>query len=367
MNTKGFTLVELLAVIIILALLTLLASTSVTKLVKDSKEELSNTQIELIKSAAQMWGADNIDKLPSSGQCGYITLGELKEYGFLDSSIVDANTNKEISNDLKIKITGTTSDFGNLVLNYEVNPESVDGCSQLNVNKKYENGEVVYFNVSTGKQCTNYIESQSNTGVKEGCMKFYAFNDSERSDTVKLLLDHNTTVAVGYEDNSVSSGDALTSLKTDTNLWIGTIEQTQLGNNYKARLITAEEISKIIGFDLGESPYYNNYYFDSKTSEQSSTCTVGNTTGCEYGWLNDRTSTICTSYGCLNNSDIVTDGYWTSTYYYEKEENGYAYDYDLVWKITEVSSLVCGQAEAFGSSDLSGVRPVIEVSKKKLS
>ena len=51
MNKKGFTLVELLAVIIILSLLALLASTSVSKIVKDSKSDLYDTQINLIKSA----------------------------------------------------------------------------------------------------------------------------------------------------------------------------------------------------------------------------------------------------------------------------------------------------------------------------
>ena len=64
-NKNGFTLVELLAVIVILSLLALLTSTAVTKLVKDSKEDLYQTQIELIKASAEAWGADNIYKLPS--------------------------------------------------------------------------------------------------------------------------------------------------------------------------------------------------------------------------------------------------------------------------------------------------------------
>ena len=38
----------------------------------------------------------------------------------------------------------------------------------------------------------------------------------------------------------------------------------------------------------------------------SSTCTAGNTTGCKYGWLYDRTGTTCKAYGCLNNSDQPT-------------------------------------------------------------
>ena len=131
MDKRGFTLVELLAVIIILSLLALLTSTAVTKLVKDAKSDLNSTQLELIKSAAQTWGADNITKLPSTGKCGYLTLLDLKEYGLIDSRVIDPNTNQEISNNLKIKITTTTSSYGNVVTNYEVNPQNIDGCTKI--------------------------------------------------------------------------------------------------------------------------------------------------------------------------------------------------------------------------------------------
>ena len=94
MNRKGFTLIELLAVIIILSLLAVLASTSVTKIVTNSKNELYNTQIKLIKEAAMTWGADNLNKLPSEeGSCKYLNLRDLKRYGLLDSSIINPKTN----------------------------------------------------------------------------------------------------------------------------------------------------------------------------------------------------------------------------------------------------------------------------------
>lgn len=131
MNKKGFTLVELLAVIIIISLLSLITSTAVTKLVKESKEDLYETQINLIKSAAQTWGADNLTKVPDTGKCGYLTLLDLKEYGLIDSSVIDPNTSQEISDDIKIKVSTTTSSYGNVVTNYEVNPESIDGCTKI--------------------------------------------------------------------------------------------------------------------------------------------------------------------------------------------------------------------------------------------
>ena len=59
---KGFTLVELLAVIVILSLLLLLAVTTVSSQFKNSKDDLYDTQLNNIKLAAEMWGSDNKTK-----------------------------------------------------------------------------------------------------------------------------------------------------------------------------------------------------------------------------------------------------------------------------------------------------------------
>lgn len=128
MNKKGFTLIELLAVIIILSMLALLASTSVTKVVRNSKSDLYNAQLESIKSAAKAWGADNLNKLPSNGECGYLTLKDLKEYGLIDSSIKNPRNNKEFSDNLKIKINSESTKFETTNITYEVDAKNIDNC-----------------------------------------------------------------------------------------------------------------------------------------------------------------------------------------------------------------------------------------------
>ena len=186
MNKKGFTLVELLAVVVILALLALLTSTAVTKLVKDAKDDLSNTQMQLIKSAADTWIADNLNSLPSSGSCGYLTLRDLKYYGLLDGTILDPKNSEEISDDLKIKITTTTSAYGNPVSTTEVNPESIEGCSQI------------YFTI-----CTIADDSTVqglNQGAKYNCKvdpnkpeyTFFVLTSTKQDEpTVNMIMDSN--------------------------------------------------------------------------------------------------------------------------------------------------------------------------------
>lgn len=132
MNEKGLTLTELLAVIIILSVLVLIASTSVTSVIKSSKNDLYSTQIQLIKSAAEAWGSDNINRLPSKGTCVYLRLRELKRYGLLDESITNPKTDNEFSDELKIKISSELTNYGLENITYEVDGD-VSGCTPVYV------------------------------------------------------------------------------------------------------------------------------------------------------------------------------------------------------------------------------------------
>lgn len=130
-NKRGFTLTELLAIIVILSLLALITSVTVTKIFKDSKEELSKIQISSIKSSAEAWGVENKDRLPNVSECKYITIFDLKEYGIIDSDINDPKTNEKISDDLKIKITTKMSKKGKLIYSYEIGSKNIDGCNHV--------------------------------------------------------------------------------------------------------------------------------------------------------------------------------------------------------------------------------------------
>ena len=204
-NKNGFTLVELLAVIVILSLLALLTSTAVTKLVKDSKEDLYQNQIELIKASAEAWGADNIYKLPPAGECSYITVENLKQYGILDSSVVDPRTNEQIPDSLKIKISSNTGQYGNIITTYEVDPESVNGCRwAINpVCVSTTLNTITTGNVPTGRFLAGdeYI-----CNVNGGQEPYRFFVLSTDNDNVNLIMDHSVNntggLSTGVSDSA---------------------------------------------------------------------------------------------------------------------------------------------------------------------
>ena len=113
-SNKGFSLIEMLGVVIVLAILTLLIAPVVTKVMDDNRNKIYDEQVEIIISAAKIWGSDHIGRLPSEGENGiYVTIGELKN-GYLKSDIRNPKTDFAFSDNDKVYITND-----NGVLNYE--------------------------------------------------------------------------------------------------------------------------------------------------------------------------------------------------------------------------------------------------------
>lgn len=67
MKNKGFTLVELLSVILLLAIVAAICTVSVFKYLESSKKDLTDIEKQSIISAAKNWSADNVSSLPSIG------------------------------------------------------------------------------------------------------------------------------------------------------------------------------------------------------------------------------------------------------------------------------------------------------------
>jgi prepilin-type N-terminal cleavage/methylation domain len=125
MKNKGFTLVELLAVIVLLGLIALVAVPAITGIIKKGKDSLSASQIESIEMSAKNWASDkeNIVKLPTDGKCVYIFLSTLQSSGYADLDVKDPKTGKSMSNTLPIVIKRESKQ-----LIFEVNPINITSC-----------------------------------------------------------------------------------------------------------------------------------------------------------------------------------------------------------------------------------------------
>ncbi len=418
---KGFTLIELLAIIVILAIIAVITVPIILNIIENSKRGA------VIDSAYGY--KDSINKY-------YVTeLANNPEFALSDGLYTvqsDGSIKNGDNSTYTIPFTGTKPSGGSITLE---NNEITDACiiideyavtyaegkfttngkgnctnsggglvgDQPQTYKKYEDGTEIYFDVDSGTGCTeeeynDNKEKASENPLKSSCMKFFAFLDSENSETVNLILDHNTTATVAWNSSrsnaqgpSTNAGQLLNQLCEDTKNWetesmtasdnynpnnsfTWTIDYTTGCSSdtentaYKARLITAEEVAEITKNDrstknqVGSSPEANWglgsswFLLDKGTIEcyNSDDCDTQNVTS-KYWWLFDNTNN-CTTYGCKT-VDNSTKGYWTSS--------PNAGNSNSAWDVGSDGGL---KNYIIVSTDSSyGVRPVITVSKSKLS
>ncbi len=232
---KGFTLVELLGVIIIISLLALLTSVAVTKLVKDSKQQISNVQKSLIVEAAKIWGADNLGKLPNKGECVYLSVSDLKNEGLLDNS-------EKLDNNIIIRIKNELNENGKEKLKYKVNGATA-GCSN-GVKDLYKDESKANIPSLRGLVPVVYDEEKSSWKIIDPTEEWYDYDNQWWANAVILREDLREEknigdiISVPTENNDFNSSDVLAMF-----VWIPRYSYT-IGNTYGVQLEGGSKPSK---------------------------------------------------------------------------------------------------------------------------
>lgn len=117
MNNKGFTLIEMIMVIAILAMLAVLTTPNVIKMINKNKVDNYNSVIDSVVKACDLYTSDNRYELNFNGTCSAdyeatptvstsITLQDLVNSKDISTPIRNECTNEELSYDtIKITIT----------------------------------------------------------------------------------------------------------------------------------------------------------------------------------------------------------------------------------------------------------------------
>lgn len=128
---KGFTLVELLGVIVIIGVIALITMPVLTNTISQSEEKTYKKQISIIEATAKEWGVENIDFLPDedSNVSKTISLKTLIESGKIqNSAIQDPRTGEEMKGCVVVKYNSEYKQY-----EYKYNDDSVY-CSNLQDN-----------------------------------------------------------------------------------------------------------------------------------------------------------------------------------------------------------------------------------------
>ena len=103
---KGFTLIEMLAVLILMSLVALLSAPAIINQITDKRNEISESTLDIIYSGAKLYFDDYniVDSLEQNTEyC--VSLDFLSQKGYIKSPIKDYKTGKEIPLTKYVKAT----------------------------------------------------------------------------------------------------------------------------------------------------------------------------------------------------------------------------------------------------------------------
>ena len=324
---RGFTLIELMAVIVVLGVIATISVIAVDKIIKENKENAYKAQIATIEDAARTWGVKNIKELPDNdGEAISVPLLYFKNDGIISKDFKNPKTNKPFNDDLYVNIS-----YEGGIYKYEVAEESGLG---IDTNPKILNGKYVVQilceevatattgNVPQGKFVPgDEYKCELGDGEKR---TFFVLETN--GDEVSLIMNKNldnTTVTWSNdgsnhkdEDESVQAVTAKAALTEKTSNW------SKITDKSRITLPSASQIAR------ASSKTFNNNAITGLAK-----------------WL----------YGNIDSSSTPF-GYWTST---PRNSN-----YDHVWYVYYDGSLN-GTASVTNGTYF-GIRPVIKISKLQI-
>lgn len=281
MKKNGFTLVELIATLALLAMLTTLISRVVIKKVNEAKAYERNVLINSIELAAITYTNeyDNVDL--QTNDCAYITLQELVEKNLLNNDLIDPTTKKSLALSDTVYVTKDIN--GNTYASYNINQHYE---TTLKLNGKYnvyvkindvynEPGVKIISKDGSGTTGGITTEGVVNTG-EEGIYKLtYKYNSIsiERNVVVyqtSLPTETKITKLTNYIENQFNVNASSNGLEKDTT---PDLNIRYVGANPKNYVRFNNELWRIIGIFNGNvklvrDDILTTYSFDNKTTAQ---------------------------------------------------------------------------------------------------
>ena len=281
MKKNGFTLVELIATLALLAMLTTIISRVVIKKVNEAKAYERNVLISSIELAAITYTNeyDNVDL--QTNDCAYITLQELVEKNLLNNDLIDPTTKKSLALSDTVYVTKDIN--GNTYATYNINQHYE---TTLKLNGKYN----VYVKINdvynepgvkiiskdgsgtTGGITTEGVVNTSEEGIYKLTYKYENIS-IERNVVVyqtSLPTETKITKLTNYIENQFNVNASSNGLEKDTT---PDLNIRYVGANPKNYVRFNNELWRIIGIFNGNvklvrDDILTTYSFDNKTTAQ---------------------------------------------------------------------------------------------------
>ena len=109
---KGFTLVELLAVIVVMGIIATIGYAAVSGVINSSKQSSYELQVKNIEKAVKQWAVENTNLLPDiDGEKYTLTLDVLKSSGILQEIPTDPRSGEPMKGNIIIEFNSSTNQY----------------------------------------------------------------------------------------------------------------------------------------------------------------------------------------------------------------------------------------------------------------
>ena len=204
MNKKGFTLIELMGIIILMSVLILLASPTVIEVVKKSREKLRYQNINTIVEAARQWVASNYNKVEvpdSAGESYCMNLSTLKKTEFFeDVDVIDPT-------DTSVKFDGS------IIITYNANTKQNDfeyvntKCTREGAVTNYADSSGANSPIVTDNMIpVKYVSGKTIVANREN--EWYNYDKSNWANVVVVKANKYASYVKAY-DTEIASSDIL--------------------------------------------------------------------------------------------------------------------------------------------------------------
>ena len=349
MNKKGFTLAELLGVIVLLGILATVAFPPLLNQLNKSKEKLSDATLKVLGTAAEQYIDDHSSSYPiKDGNVYCISLETLVNYNYLKSPIMDASTGEEISekdNYIKFKIN-KFNDY-----DYELTTNCSEDSSIVSKdtlpNKTYTTGDAVTLggykwhvigdtetqvtllmdanqlgDNSTMKHCTNDKDASTDCGV-DSTGKYYVYswdkslirtylNSTLLSDLESKISNEIVSTPICADPSKDTTGGLEQSyggyLMSELNA-LGKIEECTNQVSDKVRLITFSEYWNMSPYYSETSSIYPNTHSITRLTTSSDYATwLYNPSNSSIGWWWTMGASASAAYYVQFASNVSSSG-----------------------------------------------------------
>lgn len=110
MKNEGYTLIELLAILVILGVIIMISVPSITGVINSSKDQLYDEQVRILENAARTYMSENSTLLPDDGNSEFVKIKDLIDDGIISEDKIK-NPKKNQYFEGCIKVTNTNNKF----------------------------------------------------------------------------------------------------------------------------------------------------------------------------------------------------------------------------------------------------------------